>query len=149
MERLNVNESPDYKIVKTPARIGFRYSDGNFEYFPPGWVGVENTVYPLGYKVVTLDNKSLGLRRNPTIYSYEIGEWKIMPEDQLITEDIDEGGIFSGASLSAARKTQQYCRERKVNPFETRIYYAAILKPFLANGYKVKSQGIMLLEELR
>ena len=147
MERL-IGKTADYEIVKTSAKEGFYYSDGNFKYIPPGWAKIKDRWYPLGYKVVTLDNKSLGLRKNPTIYTYEVGGWMIMPKDELIIEDIDEGGIFSGASLSSARKTQQYCRERQKDPFETKIFYAAIYRPFLANGYKVKSQGIMLLKLL-
>lgn len=149
MERVDRKPDSNYEIIKTSAKDGYYYSIGGFKYTPPGWVRVENKWFPLGYKVVTQENQSLGLRRNPTIYTYKVGEWNIMPTDQIIRGDVDEGGIFSGASLASARKTQKYCLERQIDPFETRIFFAAIYKPFLANGYKVKSQGIMLLEELK
>ncbi|QQG41839.1 MAG: hypothetical protein HYV90_00805 [Candidatus Woesebacteria bacterium] len=149
MERLTHSGNFNYEIIKTSKKDRFEYSIGDFKYTPPGWVKIEKMWFPLGYKVVTQKNQSLGLRRNPTIYTYKIGEWNIMPDDQIIGDDVDEGGIFSGASLASARKTQKYCLERQKDPFETRIFFAAVYKPFLANGYKVKSQGIMLLEELK
>ncbi len=149
MERLIHTGNFNYEIVKTSKKDRFEYSIGGFKYTPPGWVKIERNWYPLGYKVVTLDNKSLGLRKNPTIYTYDIGKWKIMSEEEVIRDDVDVGGIFSGASLASARKTQKYCLERQKDPFETQIFFAAVYKPFLANGYKVKSQGIMLLEELK
>lgn len=147
MERLK--SSSKYEIIKTTKRDGYYYSSGEFEYTPPGWVRLEQRWYPLGFRVLTNDLKSLGLRGNTTILTYKIGEWTKLQKSQLIFDDVDEGGIFSGVSLSAARKTQESCRNRQRNPFETRVFYAAILNPFLSNSYKVKSQGLMLLEELR
>ncbi len=148
MERVDRRPDSNYEIIKTTAKDGYYYFIDGFRYTPPGWVKVEKIWFPLGYKVVTLENRSLGLRRNPTIYTYNIGKWNIMPTDQIIRDGVDEGGIFSGASLASARKTQKYCLERPKNPFETKIFFAAVYKPFLANDYKVKSQGIMLLEEV-
>jgi hypothetical protein len=132
-------------IVKTRD---FVYYKNNFEYIPPGWVQINNKWYPLGYRVTTMDNKSLGLRENPTIFKYNIGEW-VTESNTLIAERTDNGGIWSGASLSSARKTQSYCLNRKENPFETKIFYAALYNPIFANGYGVKSEALMILEELK
>lgn len=143
MERLK--PKINYEIIKTKD---FVYYKNDFEYTPPGWIKTEGHWYPLGYRVTTLDNESLGLRKNPTIFKYNIGEW-VMENNILIPERTDNGGVWSGASLSSARKTQSYCLNRKEKPFETRIYYAALYNPIFANSYGVKSEGLMILEELK
>ena len=146
MERLSPNS--EYKILKTSKKEGYYYSHRKFEYSPPGWIELDGEWFPMGYRVTTTDLKSLGLRKNPTIYTYSFGEW-VMEENPLIARRTDNGGIWSGASLSSARKTQSYCLNRKENPFETRIFYAALYNPIFANGYGVKSQGLMIVEELK
>ncbi len=146
MERIGTDQS--YEILKTKKSDGYYYSHRGFEYPPPGWIKLEDKWFPMGYRVTTLDLKSLGLRNNPTIYTYTLGEW-VTEENKLIARRTDNGGIWSGASLSSARKTQSYCLDRKENPFETRIFYAALYNPIFANGYGVKSQGLMIVEELK
>lgn len=143
MERLLPKLS--YEIVKTRDFIYFK---NNFEYTPPGWVRLDDKWYPLGFRVTTMDNKSLGLRKNPTIFKYNIGEW-VTESSALIAERTDNGGIWSGASLSSARKTQSYCLNRNEYPFETKIFYAALYNPIFANNYGVKSKSLMILEEIK
>lgn len=145
MEKLSTKHQLNFEVVKTRD---FVYSHNDFEYTPPGWIKLESRWYPLGYKVVTLDNKSLGLRKNPTIFEYPLGIWVYEDKDILIPKRTDYGGIWSGASLSSARKTREYCRTRRKDPFETKIYLAAIKNPIYANSYGVKSQGIMILKQL-
>ncbi len=72
----------------------------------------------------------------------------MLSKKELIAQMVDRGGIFSSPSLSAARKTEQSCLTRMNDPFQPRIFYAALYNPIAANGYGVKSQGLMLLEEL-
>lgn len=143
MER--ITQKVNYEIIKTKDFIYFKR---DFEYIPPGWIKIDDQWYPLGYRVTTLDNKSLGLRKNPTIFKYNIGEW-VVENKTLIHKRTDNGGIWSGASLSSARKTQSYCANRKENPFETKIFYAALYNPIYANGYGVKSEKLMILEEVK
>lgn len=142
MERLR--PKLNFEVVKTRD---FVYYKNNFVYTPPGWARLDNTWYPLGFRVTTLDNRSLGLRNNPTIFEYNIGEW-VVENNPLIAQRTDNGGIWSGSSLSSARKTQSYCLNRKDNPFETKIFYAALYNPIYANSYGVKSEGLMILEAL-
>ncbi len=136
----------NYEIIKNNK--DYYYANRGFEYTPPGWVEIENVLHPLGYKVVTLDLKSLGLRKNPTIIAYPLHEWILEPNN-LIKSAEDSGGIWSGASLASARKTQKYCLDKEKNPFLTRVFYAAIYNPVFANDYRVKSQGLMVLEEIK
>ena len=143
MERLA--SKLNYEILKTKE---FIYYKSDFEYIPPGWIKLNNQWYPLGFRVTTLENESLGLRKNPTIFKYDIGRW-VTETNILIAERTDNGGIWSGASLSSARKTQSYCLNRKENPFKTKIYYSALYNPIYANSYGVKSEGLMILEEVK
>jgi hypothetical protein len=145
MERWPRNFDLNYEIVKTRE---YSYFKNNFEYTPPGWVNLDHKWYPLGFRVTTMDNKSLGLRNNPTIFTYSKGNW-VLETKPLISERTDNGGIWSGASLSSAHKTQSYCLNRKENPFETKIYYAALYNPIFANSYGVKSEGLMILDEVK
>jgi hypothetical protein len=57
-------------------------------------VTLDDIVYPLGYKVVTAEMKSLGLRRNPNILTYPLDEWYILPPDQIEEGKGDWGGIW-------------------------------------------------------
>lgn len=148
MERLETKEKW-FEIVKTSKRDGFYYSDGNFEYTPPGWVKIEERWYPLGYRLVRPDLTSLRLKRNPTPLQYYIGKWVKLPKNELVAEMVDIGGIFSGAGLGEARKTEASCLSRQKDPFQPLFFYAALYRPIAANSYAVKSQGLMLLEELK
>lgn len=143
MERLS--HAPKYEILKTRD---FVYYKNNFEYTPPGWVNLDGMWYPMGYRLVRQDLSSLKLRNNPTPLQYKIGEWVMLPKNELIAQMVDRGGIFSSASRSSSRKTEQSCQTRMKEPFNPRIFYAALYNPIAANSYAVKSQGLMLLEEI-
>lgn len=73
----------------------------------------------------------------------------MLSKKELIAQMVDGGGIFSSASLGAAGKTEYSCLTRMKEPFQPKIFYAALYNPIAANSYGVKSQGIMLLEELK
>ena len=49
--------------------------------------------FPMGYKVVTQDLESLGLRNNPHIIRYPINQWYALPLDQVVRGSGDFGGM--------------------------------------------------------
>ncbi|HJY98487.1 MAG TPA: hypothetical protein VJ227_02110 [Patescibacteria group bacterium] len=124
----------------------FSFTGSGIEYTPPGWVRMGNVWHPLGFKVVTEDNISLGLRKNPTRLHFPVGEWVKMKRSELILSKKDAGGIWSALNRGGANTLRQYMRNEKGVP--ARVYLAAIYNPIYANSYRVKSQGVMLLEEL-
>jgi hypothetical protein len=119
----------------------------NFEYKPSGWIEIKGIKYPIGYKVTDIQNRSLGLRQNPNILTFPINEWLILPLDKTFAGRGDWGGIWSALRRSGATTLRKYMLEKYDT--ETKIYLSAIYKPIYANSYRVKSQGIILLEELR
>lgn len=146
MERVSENKTLGWKIIKTPKRDGFYYQSGEFEYVPTGWAKIENRWYPLGYRVTTLDNKSLGLDRNLDILTYKLNEWVGIPKSDLIPDIKGRGGVWTAINKSDAWSLQNHC----LNTWNmrTRVYYAAVFNPVFATSYRVKSEKIMLLEEL-
>lgn len=124
----------------------FNYYDESFEYTPPGWTKIDNLWRPLGYKVVTLDNMSLGLRKNPTPLHFPECEWVKIKKEDLIPSKEDAGGIWSALQKSGAVTLRKYMMDQYGR--NTKIYLTALLNPVFANSYRVKSQGVMLLEEL-
>lgn len=110
-------------------------------------INVNDERYPAGYKVVTTENRSLGLRKNPTPLHFPVGVWVKMNKSELIFSKEDAGGIWSALEKSGAKTLQKYMMAQYGRP--TKIYLAALFNPIYANSYRVKSQGVMLLEELR
>jgi hypothetical protein len=145
MERLP--NSNGYEIVKTTKRDGYVYSDGNFEYTPPGWVKISCRWYPLGYRVTTLDNKSLGLAGNTDILTYKLNGWVGIRKKDLIPGIQSRGGVWTAIDRSGAWDLERHCRERW--NMRTKTFLAAVRNPVGATSYRIKSQAIMLLEELR
>ena len=125
----------------------FSYFDGNFEYTPPGWIKIANIWHPLGYKVVTGDGMSLGLRHNPTPLHFPVNEWVKMRKEDLISSKEDAGGIWSALKKSDAITLKKYMLSQYGE--RAKIYLTALFNPIFANNYRVKSQGVMLLEELK
>lgn len=119
------------------------------QFVPVGWARLNQIWYPLGYKIVKNDLSSLGLRRNPNILEYSVGEWICLP-DNLVTVGNTHwngwGGIWSAQRKSSIKTLRDHCQ--KVHHFETRGYLSAIYRPLYANDYRVKSQGVMLLKEI-
>jgi len=124
----------------------FTYSNGNFEYTPTGWMKLKGLWHPLGYKVVTIENISLGLRKNPTPLHFPDHEWVKMKKENLIYSDEDAGGIWTALKKSGGETLQKYMYNQYGK--RTKIYLTALLNPIFANSYRVKSQGVMLLEEI-
>ena len=113
---------------------------------PYDWIEIDSITRPVLFKVVTADLKSLGLRRNPNILTFKIAEWTNLSEDQISAGKSDWGGIWSALKLSGARTLSKYMLGQYQIP--TRIFSVALGNPLYANSYRVKSQSVILLEEI-
>lgn len=125
----------------------FIFFNRHVEYCPPGWTDINGKWYPMGYKVVDSKNRSLGLRNNLNIITYTPNVWEELPKNQILEGNGDWGGIWSALTKSGAKTLQKHC----LNTWgmKTKLYLAALSNPLYVNSYRVKSQGIMLLEELK
>jgi hypothetical protein len=115
-------------------------------FYPCGWVTIEGVRYPLGYKIVTDELKSLGLRRNPNIMTFSIGDWVKLPNDQVTVDNDDWGGIWAAQKKGSVKMLKTYMLEEYGRV--TRAFLTAMYRPVYANSYRIKSQGVMLLEEI-
>jgi hypothetical protein len=106
----------------------------------------DNREYYLGYKVVTDEMKSLGLRSNPNIIEYPINEWLYLPKDQLKNGKEDWGGIWVARDASNARNLTKYMEIK--HDTNTRVFKALLDKVLYANSYRVKTNGVFLFEEI-
>ena len=107
---------------------------------------IDGIVRAIGYKVVTRDMKSLGLRRNPNILTYKLGEWYFLPESEVHEGPEDWGGIWVARALSGATTLQKYMKSQYNR--ETRIFKSAIDSVLYHNSYRTKTNGVLLLEEI-
>ncbi|HSV95066.1 MAG TPA: hypothetical protein VLH94_03795 [Spirochaetia bacterium] len=128
-------------------KIPFVNSECEFQ--PSGWAKIEDKFYPLGYKIVTTELKSLGLRNNPNIMTFPIGEWVRLPDDQVTvgnTHWSGWGGIWMALRRGSIPTYRNYMMEKY--QIKTRAFLTAMDRPLFANNDRVKSQGVMLLEEI-
>jgi hypothetical protein len=109
-------------------------------------ITIDDKIYSSGYKVVTSNLESLGLRRNPNIIKYPVAEWYFLPENKIVSGNDDFGGIWVAKTLSGAKKLQQYMQEHYSK--DTRIFKTAIDKILYSNSYRLKTNGINMLEEI-
>ena len=109
-------------------------------------ITLEGKIFNAGYRVLTTDLKSLGLRRNPNIIQYPVGEWLFLPKDQISEGISDWGGIWVARTLSNAKKLVDYMSDKHSQ--DTRLFKCAIDKVLYSNSYRVKTNGIFLLEEI-
>ncbi|MEI6731956.1 MAG: hypothetical protein WCK90_04735 [archaeon] len=111
-----------------------------------GMIRFGGNIYSLGFKVVTEDLKSLGLRKNPNIITYEPGVWHYLSQDKIKPGKDDFGGIWAARSISGAKMLRKYMRNHYSQ--KTRIFRAALDNILYANSYRVKTNGINLVEEI-
>ena len=111
----NGKHSEVYCPEKPRDRLVF--ASEHCEFKPVGWIRTDWEWLPLGYKVVTMDWESLGLRNNPTPMKFPIGEW-VFEERELQYGDKDYGGIWTALEKvvlellkSIARKPGEWKRE--------------------------------------
>ncbi|MBN2053247.1 hypothetical protein JW756_07115 [Candidatus Woesearchaeota archaeon] len=100
----------------------------------------------IGYKVVTVDMKSLGLRRNPNIITYPFYEWFFLPKEHLKNGNDDWGGIWVCRSQGNAKKVADYMRDKYAR--KTRIFKACLGEILYSNSYRVKTDRILLFEDI-
>lgn len=106
----------------------------------------QNKIYSLGYRVVTEGMQSLGLRRNPNIITYPFQKWFYLSEDQIKKGKEDWGGIWVTRTPSSAKALTKYMKKKHHTP--TRIFKSAIDKILYVNDYRIKTNAIILLEEI-
>lgn len=125
-----------------------RFDGAYCSFLPLGWVNIGDIEYPLSYKIVTKEMKSLGLRSNPNIMTFYLGSWINLPNDDLEPGIGDWGGIWTKRTLGEAHALRHYCYSREKDPFGTRIFLSAINTPLFANDSRIKSKGVFLIEEI-
>jgi hypothetical protein len=96
------------------------------------------------YKVVTEKMESLGLRKNPNIMCFRLGEWFQEPNPKCTSQDI--GGIWCCEKLSAARALKRYF-EKKYG--KARIFECEIGRILYQNSYRTKTDWIKLNCEIQ
>lgn len=101
----------------------------------------------IGYKVVTEELKSLGLRRNPNIVKFPINEWYSLPKENVAADSNDFGGIWVARTLSAARGLQRYIQKHYNR--KTRIFRSYLGRILYNNSYRIKTDRIRMFEEIR
>ena len=107
---------------------------------------LDGKTYNLGFKVVTKDLKSLGLRKNPNIIQYPVGEWYFLPEERIREGKKDFGGIWVARTLSGAEMLRKYMRKK--HSTRTRIFRSALDEILYSNDYRMKTNGIRMFEEI-
>lgn len=116
------------------------------EFWPAGWAKIEGVYYPLGYKVVDENLRSLGLRKNPNIMTFPVGEWVRLPDESVVPGSADWGGVWTALRKGSIKTLKNYCLVQY--GMKTRAFLTAMDRPVFANSYRIKSQGVMLLSEI-
>ena len=116
------------------------------EFVPAGWAKIDGLYYPLGYKVMDENLRSLGLRKNPNIMTFPVDEWVRLPDDEVSPGSADWGGIWSALRKGSIKTLRNYCWEQY--GMRTRAFLVAMERPVFANSYRIKSQGVRLLKEI-
>ena len=98
------------------------------------------------FKVVTNDLKSLGLRKNPHIYTYPINKWKYENKNRINRTNKDDGGIWVTRGLSNAKKLSKYMKDKYNRP--TKIFLVYIGEKLYENSYRIKTNKVKLWKEV-
>ena len=98
------------------------------------------------FKVVTTDLKSLGLRKNPHIYTYTIGKWKYEDKQRIDRTNKDNGGIWVTSGFTNAKKLAKYMMDKYNQP--TRIFLVSVGEVLYENSYRLKTDKVKLYEEI-
>lgn len=106
------------------------------------------------YKVVSEDLQSLGLRKNPNIMTFPIGEWVYEPKDRIDRSSNDLGGIWVAQTLSGAKGLVKYMRkkaqkENKPEYNNVRLFEVEIGDILFQNSYRVKTDKVKLTKEIK
>ncbi len=109
-------------------------------------IRLEGRLYYTGYKVVTPDLRSLGLRRNPNIITYPFQGWYSLPQNQVEESQNDWGGIWACRTLGDAKKLAKYMMQRHKR--KTRVFKSLLGKILYHNSYRIKTNSIMLHQDI-
>jgi len=101
----------------------------------------------VGYRVTTMDNSSLGLRRNPFILQYPVKEWYKLPESWLVEGAGDFGGIWLSRTPSRARHLVNYIWNTYNR--QSRVYLSNIDEILFCNANRIKTNGIYMISEMK
>lgn len=102
----------------------------------------------VGYKVVTPEMKSLGLRRNPNVLTYPAtGELYRLFASQIKPGKDDWGGIWVTRRLSKAKEIVRYMAEMH-GVIGCRIFVAELGKILYENDYRIKTDSVEFLAEV-
>lgn len=97
------------------------------------------------FKVVTKDRKSLGLRNNPTILNFSVGEWTCSPV--IKKGKSDDGGIWLAVSLSNAKRLVKYMLDH--HGIKCRIFASTVGQILFKNSYRIKTDKIRCDVEIK
>jgi hypothetical protein len=105
------------------------------------------------YKVVTHDMKSLGLRKNPNIMTFDLNKWEYEPDDRISRTDSDFGGIWVAQTLSGAKGLIKYMRRKAIKEniplfSNVRLFECEIGDILYQNSYRVKTNKVKLKKEI-
>ena len=96
------------------------------------------------YKVVTQDMKSLGLKRNPNIVTYKVGEWYI--HGSPVIGESDDGGYWACTTIGSARELARYVKNKY--DMETRVFIIEGAGVLYKSRRRVKLKGLRLQSEI-
>ena len=91
--------------------------------------------------------ESLGLRRNPNIIAYSINEWYYLLKNQTEEGPDDWGGIWVARTLSNAKTLKKYYEKNHLK--SARVFKTALDEILYFNSYRIKTNGIVMLEEIK
>lgn len=97
------------------------------------------------YKVVTSELESLGLRKNPNVMVFSIGQWVCEKEPKLGKSDI--GGIWVCRTKSRANELRRYMKSRWEK--DVKVFTVDIGNILYSNSYRVKTDRVKLLLEVK
>jgi len=107
------------------------------------------------YKVVTKDLKSLGLRNNPTIMHFPIGEWVYEPNPTYDKGGFGgTGGIWVANGLSNAKGLLRYMKKKALKEnvpklLKCKLFEVEIGNILYSNSYRTKTDKVKLKKELK
>jgi len=101
----------------------------------------------IGYKTVTDKMQSLGLDGNKCILTFKMGEWFFLPIGSIEKGNEGWGGIWLARTPSGAEKLREYILAKYYQ--ETKVFKALVSDKILyANNYRIKTEGVCLVEEI-
>lgn len=132
--------------VRPRERLVFENEFCSFK--PVGFARLNGIWFPLAYKVVTENLESLGLKDNPTIMTFPVCRWVNLDDAEVVPGlETDVGGIFTALRKGRIKDLKSHCWDTW--EMKSRGFLVAINNPVGNNDYRLKSQGVKLLKEIK